>query len=53
MGMIVTKLEETISDSIAMFIVVLNLRKIQLALLQLLLDWLLKYGSGCEMAFIQ
>jgi hypothetical protein len=40
MGIIVTKLEETISHSIAMSIVVLNLRKIQHALLQTLFGWL-------------
>jgi hypothetical protein len=40
MGIIVTKLEETISHSIAMSIVVLNLRKIQHPILQALFGWL-------------
>ena len=53
MGIIVTKLEGTISHSIAMSIVVLNLRKIQHALLQVLFDWL---SSGLlirKIAFVQ
>ena len=53
MGMIVTKLEETISHSIAMSVVVLNLRKIQHALLQVLLNWFLARGFTRKFAFVQ
>ena len=40
LGLIMTKLEETISHSIAMSVVVLNLRKIHHTLLRVLLNWL-------------
>ena len=53
MGLIVTKLEETISHSIAMSVVVLNLRKIQHTLLQPLLDWLTLFGVTRKIAFVQ
>jgi transposase, IS5 family len=53
MGLIVTKLEETISHSIAMSVIVLNLRKIQHALLQTLLNWLWARGYTRKIAFIQ
>lgn len=53
MGLIMTKLEETISHSIAMSVVVLNLRKIQHALLQVLLNWLLENGFTYKLAFVQ
>ena len=44
LGLIMTKLKETISHSIAMPVVVLNLRKIQHAFLQLLFNWI-SYGT--------
>jgi hypothetical protein len=53
LGLIVTKLEETISHSVAMSIVVLNLRKIQHAILQLLFDWLLPRSPRKNIAFVQ
>lgn len=53
MGLIMTKLEETISHSIAMSFVVLNLWKIQLALLQAFLDCLALFDSKPKIAFIQ
>jgi hypothetical protein len=53
MGLIVTKLEETISHSIAMSIVVLNLRKIQHTLLQTLWSWLSEMGVQQKIAFVQ
>lgn len=53
MGIIVTKLEETIAHSAALSVVVLNLRKVQLALLQPVLDWFIKFGSHWKMVFVQ
>jgi len=53
LGLIVTKLEETISHSIAMSVVVLNLRKIQHTLLQVLLNWLSMKGLVQNFAFVQ
>jgi IS5 family transposase len=53
MGLIMTKLEETISHSIAMSVVVLNLRKIQHAILQNLWSWLSKMGVQQKIAFVQ
>lgn len=53
MGLIVTKLEETISHSIAMSVIVLNLRKIQHALLQMLFDWLPFFCVNQKIAFVQ
>ena len=53
MGLIVTKLEETIAHSIAMSVVVLNLRKIQRALLRALLNWLSAKGFVQKFAFVQ
>ena len=53
LGLIVTKLEETISHSIAMSIVVLNLRKIQHTLSQLLYVWLIQMGSVTNFVFVQ
>lgn len=53
LGLIMTKLEETISHSIAMSVVVLNLRKIQHTLLQVLLNWLLARGVTQKLAFVQ
>ena len=53
MGIIVTKLEVTISHRIAMSIVVLNLMKIQHALLQALFDWLRSSLFIRKLAFVQ
>ena len=53
MGLIVTKLEETISHSIAMSVLLLNLRNIQHTLLQGLLNWLALFGVIRKIAFIQ
>jgi len=53
MGIIATKLEDTTAHSVAMSVVVLNLRKVQLALLQPLLDWFTIFGSHWKMAFVQ
>jgi hypothetical protein len=53
LGLIVTKLEETISHSIAMSIVVLNLRKIQHTLLQELFEWLAVLATFRKCAFVQ
>lgn len=53
LGLIMTKLEETISHSIAMSVVVLNLRKIQHALLHSLFNWLSVGGFVRNFAFVQ
>lgn len=53
MGLIMTKLEETISHSIAMSVLVLNLRKIQHTILQALLNWLSAQGFVRKFAFVQ
>ena len=53
LGLIVTKLEETISHSISMSIVVLNLRKIQLAFLPILIGWLSKWFPARKVVFVQ
>lgn len=53
LGLIVTKLEDTISHCVAMSIVVLNLRKIQHALLQVLLNWFLARGFSRKFAVVQ
>lgn len=53
LGLIVTKLEETISHSIAMSIVVLNLRKIQLALLSIFLGWFSTWFPARKVVFVQ
>jgi len=53
LGLIMTKLEETISHSIAMSVVVLNLRKIQRALLRALLIWLDSLGFTQKIVFVQ
>lgn len=53
MGLIVTKLEETISHSIAMSVVVLNLRKIQHALLQTFFYWLRADFFTRKISFVQ
>lgn len=52
LGLIVTKLEETISHSVAMSVVVLNLRRIQHAFFHLLLNWLSLFGSSRKFAFV-
>ena len=53
LGLIVTKLEETISHSIAMSVVVLNLRKIQHALFQMLFDWFSARSPRIKLAIVQ
>ena len=53
LGLIMTKLEGTISHSIAMSVVVLNLRKIQRALLRALLIWLDCLGFTRKIVFVQ
>lgn len=53
LGLIMTKLENTISHSIAMSVVVLNLRKIQSAFLKVLLNWLMLRGLPGIFAFVQ
>ncbi len=53
MGLIMTKLEETISHSIAMSVVVLNLRKIQHSLFHVLFDWLGSSFCIRKIAFVQ
>lgn len=53
MGLIVTKLEETISHSIAMSVLLLNLRKIQHTFLQALLNWLALFGVTRKIVFVQ
>jgi len=53
LGLIMTKLKETISHSIAMSVVVLNLRKIQLAFLQTILNWLAQWHCISNSAFVQ
>jgi hypothetical protein len=53
LGLIMTKLEETIFHSIAMSVVVLNLRKIQRALLRALLIWLDTLGFTRKFVFVQ
>lgn len=53
LGLIMTKLEGTISHSIAMSVLVLNLRKIQRALLRLLFIWLNSLGLKRKFVFVQ
>jgi transposase, IS5 family len=53
LGLIMTKLEETVSHSIAMSVVVLNLRKIQHPLLQALLVRLDGCGIKRKVVFVQ
>jgi hypothetical protein len=53
LGLIMTKLPETVFHSIAMSIVVLNLRKIQLAFLRTLLRWLVLFNPFPQIAFVQ
>jgi hypothetical protein len=53
LGLIMTKLEETISHSIAMSVIVLNLREIQHAFLRILKLWLLLVGPRSGIAFVQ
>lgn len=53
LGLIMTKLEETISHSIAMSVVVLNLRKIQSALLHFLLGFPSFFCLQRKIAFVQ
>jgi len=49
----ITKLEETIFHVIAMSVVVLNLRKIQYALLQFLFVWIIVIGAFRNHAIVQ
>ena len=53
LGKVKTKLEETIGFTLAMSIVVLNLRKIQLTLLRLFLQFLCEFCPKQNLAFIQ
>jgi hypothetical protein len=53
LGLITTKLEETIAHSIAMSIVVLNLRKIQFALLPILFGCLSTWFPTRKVVFVQ
>jgi hypothetical protein len=53
LGLIMTKLEDTISHSIAMSVVVLNLRRIQRTFLQALLVLLNTLGFTRKFAFVQ
>jgi transposase, IS5 family len=53
MGLITTKLADTISHSIAVSIVVLNLRKIQFAFLQMLFSWLPIQNLIRNISFVQ
>ncbi len=53
LGLIMTKLEKSIYYSIAMSIVVLNLRKIQSAFFKVLLNWLMLRGLSGKFTFVQ
>ena len=53
LGKVKTKLEETIGFTLAMSIVVLNLRKIQLTLLRLFFQFLCEFCPKRNLAFIQ
>ncbi len=53
LGLVVTKLEATISHSIAMSVLVLNLRWIHFGFLRLLLDYLVSYCLYQKIALIQ
>ena len=53
LGLITTRLEPTISHSVAMSIVVLNLRKIQCALLLLLFNFRLSMTCGLNFVIVQ
>ena len=53
LGLITTRLEPTISHSVAMSIVVLNLRKIQCALLWLLFNFRLRMTYGPKVVLVQ
>ena len=53
MGLVTAKLWETVSHVLAMSIVVLNLRKIQYALLRLWLDVLCYFVTSEKVAFVQ
>ncbi len=53
LGLIMTKLEETIAHSIALSVVVLNIRKIQHAIFQPLQNWLIRWHAVQKFVFIQ
>ena len=54
MGLVMTaKLRETAAHVVAMSILVLNLRKIQRAFLQMLMRWLLVFLSRGKVLFVQ
>ena len=53
MGLVTVKLQETAAHVIVMSVLVLNLRKIQCALLRVLLCWLSVFSVGGKRAIIQ
>ena len=53
MGLVTAKLRETVSHVLAMSILVLNLRKIQRALLRLWLNFLCRFAAGEMLVFVQ
>ena len=53
MGLVTAKLRETVSHVLAMSILVLNLRKIQRALLRLWLNLLCRFAAGEMLVFVQ
>ena len=53
MGLVTAKLRETAAHVIAMSVLVLNLRKIQCALLYIVMCWLFVFSFGGKRAIIQ
>ena len=53
MGLVTAKLRETAAHVVAMSILVLNLRKIQRAFLQMLMRWLLVFLASGKVLFVQ
>ena len=53
MGLVTAKLRETATHVVAMSILVLNLRKIQRALLQMLMRWLPFFLAREKVLFVQ
>ena len=53
MGLVTAKLRETAAHIVAMSILVLNLRKIRCAFLQILMRWLLVFLARGKVLFVQ
>ena len=53
MGLVTAKLRETVSHVLAMSVLMLNLRKLQCALLRLWLNFLCRFAAGEMLVFVQ